>query len=228
MKYAVSVIMLGYTRLAGLVVYDSETKGFEELTPAVAKKLLSEKQIKGVRWEDDSDGGRFIPDEEEFNQKNILVRTAVGKFRPLLNDYVGVPIYSMYTVVRKLLTDYRGTLYEVVSNKAVRVKVTEEQLRELNKITGVAGVWINDNEIKLCDGIPVEDRTEAGKKAAKKKKEQDPEKVEQAELEEEKTEKQEEEPVAETEEQVEMKENEEEPPVEEEKRAEKKSLWKRK
>jgi hypothetical protein len=163
MYYAVNILMLGYTRLAGVTAYNSETRNFDEITPAVARKLIAEGRIKGILWKNTVDGGEFVPDIKEFNQQNILVKTAVGKFRPLLNDHVGIEINSMYTVVRKILTDYRGILYEIVSNKAGRVKVTEKQLRELNEITNIAGVFINDDDIIICDGVALEDRKVSAK-----------------------------------------------------------------
>ena len=158
MFYAVSVLFLGYTRLQGVTALNSETKEFLEITPALARRLIEQKQLKGLLWKNGEDGTEFYCDTEGWNQTNIPVKTACGKFRPLLNDYVGAPINSMYTVVRKLITDYRGTLYEVISNKCARVKITEENLRELSKITNVAGVFITEDEVKICDGVIVEDR----------------------------------------------------------------------
>ena len=86
MRYAVSVMMLGYTRLSGLVAFNSETKEFEEITPAVARNMIEHKQIKGVKWKNNDDGGEFIVDTEGFNQKDIPIKTAVGKFRSMVND----------------------------------------------------------------------------------------------------------------------------------------------
>ena len=159
MYFAVSVGMLGYTRIQSLVCYNSETRAFDELTPAIARRGIASGQVKGVQWKDNEDGGEFIPDVEGFNKHNIMVKTAAAKFRPLLNDLPGKPINSMYNVVRVLFTNYRGTLYEIVSNRYDRIKVTEEQLRQLNEISPVAGVWISDNEIKVADCIENEDRT---------------------------------------------------------------------
>lgn len=163
MYFAVSVGMLGYTRIQSVVCYNSATRTFDELTPAIAKHGIKTGQVKGVLWQDNGDedenGGMFIPDKEGFNKQNIMVKTAAAKFRPLLGDLPGVPVNSMYNVVRVLHTNYRGTLYEIVSNRYDRIKVTESQLRELNNISPVAGVWFTENEIKIADGIKIEDRT---------------------------------------------------------------------
>ena len=64
----------------------------------------------------------------------------------------------MYTVVRVLDTDYKGRLFEVVSNKCARIKLEEESLRQLSSLTNIAGVWITDDEIKIADGVMYEDR----------------------------------------------------------------------
>lgn len=158
MNYAVAVMMLGYTRINGVVAFNSDTKEFLEITPAVAKRMIDKDLLKGLRWKKEDEGIVFECDTEGWNQTNIPFRTACGKFRPLKNDYPGVDINSMYTVVRVLDTDYRGRLYEVVSNKCSRIKITEQNLRELAAITDIAGVWITDNEIKVADAVQYEDR----------------------------------------------------------------------
>lgn len=167
MRFAVSVLMLGYTRLSGLVAYNSESREFEEITPAVARNMIEHKQIKGVKWKNNDDGGEFVVDTEGFNQKDIPIKTAVGKFRSMVNEnYTGLTVVSMYTVVRVIETDYRGRLYEVVSNKCARVKIAEENLIELAKITNVAGVIIEDNHVEVCEGVVFEDRRQSAKETA--------------------------------------------------------------
>lgn len=157
MRYAVSLIYLGYTRNSGAVLFDSDTKEFLDSTPAEVRRLIDLGLVKGLKWRNGDDGPEFVVDAEGFNQQNIPVKSA-NKFRPYLNDVPGAPINSMYTVVRVLDTDYRGKLYEVVSNKCARIKITEQNLRELSQLTNIAGVWITDNEIKVCDGVQYENR----------------------------------------------------------------------
>ena len=166
MLYAVSIAMLGYTRLQSVTVYNSETRAFDELTPAVARRYIKSGQVVGIEWKeaDNYDKGEFVPDKEGFNKQNIMVRTAAGKFRPFYNDKPGQPINSMYNVVRIIYTDYRGVLYEVVSNRFDRIKLTEEQLRGLNSLEPVAGVWIHDDHIVSAGCITVEDRRESATK----------------------------------------------------------------
>lgn len=157
MLYAVSVGMLGYTRIQSVVVYNSKTRAFDELTPAIARNYIKSGMVKGVVWQNNEDGGMFLPDKD-FNQNEILVKTAAGKFRPLLHEEPGMPVNSIYTVVRVLYTDYRGTLFEVVSNRYDRIKISEEQLRVINAISPVAGVWISEDKIEVDESIPIEDR----------------------------------------------------------------------
>lgn len=157
MRYAVSLIYLGYTRNSGAVLFDSNTKEFLDSTPAEVRRLIDLGLVKGLKWRNGDEGPEFVVDTEGFNQQNIPVKSA-NKFRPYLNDVPGAPINSMYTVVRVLDTDYRGRLYEVVSNKCARIKITEQNLRELSQLTNIAGVWIKDDEIKVCDGVQYENR----------------------------------------------------------------------
>ncbi len=158
MRYAVSVGFLGYTRCNNVCVYNPESRGFDDLTPAEARRYIDRKQLKGVLWRNGDEGPEFYPDADGFNQKDIMIKSA-NKFRPMLHDVLaGNPVNSFLTVVRVLDTDYRGRLYEVVSNKYSRLKITEQNLRELNEITVIAGVWITDNEIKVCDGVQYENR----------------------------------------------------------------------
>lgn len=161
MYFSVSVMMLGYTRTNGVVAYNSDSRGFEEITPATARQLISKGMMKGLKWKNNDDKGEFVCDTEGWNQQNIPIKTACGKFRPMLNDVPGVPINSMCTVVRVLDTNYRGRLYEIVTNKCVRIKINEKALRELNDISSVAGVWITDEEIIWIDGVEYEDRRTA-------------------------------------------------------------------
>ena len=155
MKFAVCVLSLGYTRLAGITLYDSVTRDFTETTPSVARELIAKGLVKGVKWKD----GGFVPDPD-FNMQDILVKTAVGKYRPLLKDVPGEPVNSTYSVVR-VITIEAGKLYEVISNKCQRIKLTEEQLRGLNAIGNVSGVFISEDEVKVCEGVIIEDRTSA-------------------------------------------------------------------
>ena len=152
MKFAVCVLSLGYTRLAGITLYDSVTREFVETTPRVARELIEKGMVKGVKWKDDG----FVPDPE-FNMNDILVKSGVGKYRPLINDLPGAPVNSTYTLVRVLETN-KGRLYEIISNKCQRVKITENKLKGLCAIGSVGGVFIENDEVKVCDGVVIQSR----------------------------------------------------------------------
>lgn len=158
MRYvALAILGLGYTRINGILTYDTQTKSFPELTPAQARKMISSGELVGVKYNGSGLDGEFIPDTE-FEYKNILLKTGCGKFGPYYNDIPGEPVNSIYAVVRVLDTDYKGRLYEVVSNTCQRIKITEEQLRGLAAITQVALVTITDDSINVMECVPYEDR----------------------------------------------------------------------
>ena len=169
MKFPICILSLGYTRIAGVTLYDTKTRDFTETTPRAVKELISLGMVKGLLW----NGEEFIPDKK-FNMQNILIKTAVGKYRPMYNDLPGLPVYSRYVLVRVLETN-KGRLFELVNNKCQRVKLTEKQLRELYAIDAVAGVFIGEidenytykpigyggsaeGEIIICEGVVVENR----------------------------------------------------------------------
>lgn len=169
MKFPICILSLGYTRIAGVTLYDTKTRDFTETTPRNAKELISMGMVKGLQW----NGEEFVPDKR-FNMQNILIKTAVGKYRPMYNDLPGLPVYSRYVLVRVLETN-KGRLFELVNNKCQRVKLTEKQLRELYAIDAVAGVFIGEvdenyvytpigyggcaeGEITICEGVVVENR----------------------------------------------------------------------
>lgn len=157
MKFAVSVSMLGYTRVNGLCVYDGRTREFLDLTPAEARDLIDKGEIKGVLHKKTEDGIVFVTDDS-FNQTDILIKSA-NKYRSLNNEKIGSDILnSMYTLVRVIDTDYRGRAYEIISSKHARIKLSEESLRDLNNISIIAGCRISEDNIEILDGVEYQDR----------------------------------------------------------------------
>ena len=152
MKYAVCVISLGYTRLAGITLYDSETKEFTETTPRIARNLIEDGKIKGVKWKN----GNFIPDDE-FNMKDILVKSGIGKYRPLVNEVIGETAKNAYVVVKAIKTD-TGCFYEIVNNKCLRDIITEEKLLVMAEGGNVAGIRIKGGTVEICEGVQIEER----------------------------------------------------------------------
>lgn len=71
MKFAVCVLSLGYTRLAGITLYDSVTRDFTETTPRVARELIDKGLVKGVKW--DKEKECFMPDKD-FNINGSILK----------------------------------------------------------------------------------------------------------------------------------------------------------
>lgn len=158
MKFAVSVSMLGYTRVNGLCVYDGRTREFLDLTPAEARDMIDKGEIKGVLHKKTEDGIVFMTDSEGFNQYDILIKSS-NQYRSLNFEEIGSNILnSIYTLVRVIDTDYRGRAYEVVSTKHARIKLSESELRELNSISPIAGCRISEENIEILEGVDYQDR----------------------------------------------------------------------
>lgn len=152
MKTAVCRIDLGVTRIAGYTLYDETTREFQETTPKEVKALILADQVNGLKLAD----GEIALDDEGFNMQNMMIKSAVGKYRmlcPVNNSLVN----CTYAVVRMLKTD-NGPVYETVSNKCARVKVPPERLKMMMEIGYVAGARLADGDIQLCSGVTVEDR----------------------------------------------------------------------
>lgn len=152
-KTAVAFLYAGYKRLAGILVYNPLTKEFEEITVASAKQLVKSKQINGLRWEEDN-----FQLDSTFNQVDMPVKTAVGRFRSYINEKIEINSKPMYSLVRYIDTDYRGRIYEVINNRCGRVKIDEEQLKKLAEITIIAGCFVTKQEIQICKGVEYENR----------------------------------------------------------------------
>ena len=156
MHIAVAVMMLGYTRTQGVVGYNTDTKAFDLITPALARKKIDNKEIYGILWrKNDSDMLEFYPDKEGWNQSDIMILSGLT-YRPMLTDIPGMEILNTIYAVSKIIYENGKNTYEVVSNTFQRITLTEEQLVELANITVVAGVRIENGIIKPCDGLPVE------------------------------------------------------------------------
>lgn len=149
-KTVVAFLFAGYKRMAGILLYDPALREFEEATVSIAKQYVMEGKINGLKWED---GFQM---DEQFNQVDIPVKTAVGKYRSYISGIEDIK--PMYSLVRVIDTDYKGRLYEVVNNKCARIKLEEERLRKLATITKVSGCIIRKKDICLCEGVVYENR----------------------------------------------------------------------
>ena len=144
MKTVICRIDLGYTRIAGYTLYDDVTEEFHETTPREVKELIKNNQVNGLKLVD----GEIVLDTEGFNQRNLMIKSAVGKYRPLYDtDSLVTRMYAVLDVV-----DCGGEFkYEVITNYCGRKLMTEEFVRTLSSIGYVAGIKITDEKIKLLN-----------------------------------------------------------------------------
>ena len=161
MYIATCIMALGYTRTNGIIAYNQSDKSFPLLTPARAKKMIDDGELKGVLWtkNPDSEQLEFVPDKEGWNLGNIMVLSGLT-YRPW-HETVGETIQnSIYSVVR-IFKDNDRTLYEVVANTFQRISLNAVQLIELSNITDIGGVIIDNEDIRALDGVIVEKKQPA-------------------------------------------------------------------
>ena len=150
---AINIMALGYTRIQGVQVYDSATLSFPYITPAKAKKLIDEGTLKGVRWIKNCDTGAidFEPDAD-WNLQNITVLSGLTT-RLWRENYEENVMNSIYSVVKETVHADGNVSYTVISNTCQRLEMNAEQVKGLASITEVGGVVLENEEIKLCDGV---------------------------------------------------------------------------
>jgi len=152
-KTVVCRIDLGFTRVAGYVLYDSDTKEFQELTPKVVMNHVMAHRVNGLTFDKD---GEMVPDREGWNLGNIKIRSGVGHYRDFnTKEPKGETVYS---VVRAIQLHKDCVIFEVINNRGARVFYTAKQLASLAEFNWVGGVVIDqeNNEIKTCKGVQIE------------------------------------------------------------------------
>jgi len=147
-KTVVARLDLGFTRVAGYLLFDPVSKEFQETTPKVVEKMVAARAVNGLIIEAD---GELVPDKNGWNIGNIKIRSGVGNYRDL--NTVDPKGDTVYHVVRALKLDDTQTIYEVVNNKCARVFYSENQLRALAQFSWIGGVRITDEVVELCDGV---------------------------------------------------------------------------
>lgn len=144
---------LGYTRIAGWVLYDSETKEFQEMTPKIVENNVKAHRVNGLVFDE---AGELVPDREGWNLGNIKIRSGVGNYRDFnTTEPKGETVYS---VVRVLKLNADTEIYEVVNNRCARVFYTAKQLAALAEFNWVGGVRVDheSGEITVCKGVIME------------------------------------------------------------------------
>ncbi len=162
MKYtAVCKLMLGRTRDAGWVLYNSETFAFDEMTPSKVYDLVEKKQVNGLCIRQ----GLIELDREEYGTQNIMVRSGVGNYRPLFSNEMNSYTDELFYVTRVYFDGSdNGPAYEVVSSKCARLLLNADGVHHMLDKGIVYGV-IRDEEglvltpagVDFIDMIPTTD-----------------------------------------------------------------------
>lgn len=152
MKTVACRVDLGQTRIAGYVLFDSATLEFNEMTPRDVERLVRQGLVNGLKF---NENGSLVPDLEGWNLGNIQIKSSMGNFRSWnTEDSRGNTVYS---VVRQVIFDDIGTIYEVINNRCGRKFYTEKQLSSLELMAWVGGIKVKDDDtIELCKGVLVE------------------------------------------------------------------------
>ena len=140
MKFVVSRIDLGKTRTGiGWVLYDSESKAFEELTPTEVKEQIRKKNVTGLLLD-----GYDISIDSDFC-KDLIKKSGVGNFS-LINE-LKPNTSCIITVVSKSDTEF-GQVYEIVTNFCQRIIMDAEVLKS-HIVTGIVNGASLDNTGKI-------------------------------------------------------------------------------
>ncbi len=155
-KTVVCQMTLGRTRVSGYTLYNSDSLAFEEFTPLEVKRLIRAEGVNGLML---TKTGEIELDEEGFNQRNLPVKSGVGKFRLLREgtDTAATPYYAL----TKVADTPEGLVYELVNNISARLPVKEKLVRALYTLNKLSGCWINDatGMIRFADGVEFIDMT---------------------------------------------------------------------
>ena len=155
MKTVACRIDLGYTRIAGYTLYDTESLEFQETTPKDVEKLIHGGKVNGLAFDDE---GKVIPDMHGWNLGNIKIKSGVGNYRNFNTDDPRGD--TVYNVVRAFDVEGMGRIYEVINNRCARKFYTGKQLVVLSQMAWVGGIMVDaDDIIVLLDGVKVEDKS---------------------------------------------------------------------
>lgn len=155
-KTVVCQMTLGRTRVSGYTLYDPESLAFEEFTPLEVKRLIKKEGVNGLILTKD---GEIELDEVGFNQRNLPVKSGVGKFRLLKEgkDSSDILLYAL----TKVADTPEGLVYEIVNNISARLPVKEKLVKALYTLNKLSGCWVNEatGMIRFADGVEFIDMT---------------------------------------------------------------------
>ena len=155
MKTVACRIDLGYTRIAGYTLYDTESLEFQETTPKDVEKLIHGGKVNGLAFDGE---GKVIPDMYGWNLGNIKIKSGVSNYRNFNTDDPRGD--TVYNVVRAFDVEGIGRIYEVINNRCARKFYTGKQLVVLSQMAWVGGIMVDDDDnIVLLDGVKVEDKS---------------------------------------------------------------------
>lgn len=154
MKTVVCRLDLGFTRIAGYILYDSDKMEFQEMTPKMAENLVRMHCVNGLIFDKD---GELVPDLEGWNLGNIKIKSGVGNYRDF--NTVEPRGEKVYSVVRALRLNDDNVIFELINNKCARVFYTVKQVIALAQFHWVGGVTVDPEncEITTCKGVIFED-----------------------------------------------------------------------
>ncbi len=157
MKTVACRLDLGQTRVAGYVVYESDTMEFQELTPKIAYNLVQDGFINGLAL---NEQGEIVPDLQNWNLGNLKIKSGVGNYRNYAENTGKNG--TVYSVVRVIYFENFGRVYELISNKCARFFFKEAAVLELSKLAWVGGIFVDQESGKLsvCPMVIQEDGKE--------------------------------------------------------------------
>ncbi len=150
MKTIVCRLDLGFTRIAGYTLFDSETKEFQETTPRETEKLVKAKCVNGLVFDKN---GLLVPDAEGWNLPNMKIKSGVGNYRDYNPENARGD--TIYNVVGLVETNEHGKVYEIINNRCARLMLTEDQLLHLADFAWVGGIYIANENVEIYDGVAV-------------------------------------------------------------------------
>lgn len=153
-KTAVCKLMLGRSRDAGYVCYDSEDLAFHEMTIAETKEWVKNYGVNGLVL---NEAGDLVLDSENYIATNLMTKSGVGRYRLLVPDRNLFDEDTLFYVT-KCIYDGDRTAYEVVSSKCARLLFGKETVVRLYKEAILNGIMLADengeqDEIVLCAGV---------------------------------------------------------------------------